>query len=155
MWNLNRCKKQQDTGLAVATRCMLIGRGHNGAQFKLQNEAMKDVLARCFKKTAVQVCTVIVCICRLVTSCIHILCCYFLHSGNLIHNIDWCLFFCRLKINHDSHEFILESGTIMNRQSVYRQNVYLDKTYKDKTSQVNKFPKRPANFHVFYFKHSC
>jgi hypothetical protein len=24
------------------------------------------------------------------------------------------LFFCRLKINHDSHEFILEIGTIAN-----------------------------------------
>jgi hypothetical protein len=26
-----------------------------------------------------------------------------------------CLFFCRLKINHDSHEFILEVGTITNK----------------------------------------
>ncbi len=25
-----------------------------------------------------------------------------------------CLFFCRLKINHDSHEFILEFGTVAN-----------------------------------------
>jgi hypothetical protein len=43
-----------------------------------------------------------------------VLCCYFLHSGNLICNIDWCLFFA-VKINHDSHEFILESGTVMNK----------------------------------------
>ncbi len=26
-----------------------------------------------------------------------------------------CLFFCRLKINHDSHEFILEFGTVANK----------------------------------------
>jgi hypothetical protein len=44
-------------------------------------------------------------------SCIMLL---FLHFGNLIRNIDWCLFFRRLKINHDTHEFILKSGTIAN-----------------------------------------
>ncbi len=32
-----------------------------------------------------------------------------LHLGNLIQNI-----FCRLKINHGVHEFILDSGTIAN-----------------------------------------
>jgi hypothetical protein len=75
---------------------------------------MKDVFARCFKKTAVQVCTVIICSCCLVMSCIHGLCHYFLRSGILIHNTYKCLFFCRLKINHESHEFILESGTVVN-----------------------------------------
>jgi hypothetical protein len=75
---------------------------------------MKDVFVRCFKKTAVQVCTVIICSCRLVMSCIHVLCHYFLRSGILIHNNDKCLFFRRLKINHESHEFILESGTVAN-----------------------------------------
>jgi hypothetical protein len=29
-------------------------------------------------------------------------------------SIDFCLFFCRLKINHDSHEFIPEFGTVEN-----------------------------------------
>jgi hypothetical protein len=33
---------------------------------------MKDVFARCFKKTAVQVFTVIICIRCLVISCIHV-----------------------------------------------------------------------------------
>jgi hypothetical protein len=42
----------------------------------------------------------------------------FPHTGNLIRNIDWCLFFRRLKINHDSHEFILESGTVANSHSL-------------------------------------
>jgi hypothetical protein len=37
----------------------------------------------------------------------------FLHSGILIHNTD-DVYFRRLKINHDSHEFILESGTVAN-----------------------------------------
>jgi hypothetical protein len=57
-----------------------------------QNEAMKDVFARCFKKTAVQVCIVII---------MHLSSCIFmysrivllsLHLGNPIRNIDWCLF---------------------------------------------------------------
>ncbi len=30
------------------------------------------------------------------------------------NNNNRCLFFCRLKINHESHEFILESGTVAN-----------------------------------------
>jgi hypothetical protein len=38
-------------------------------------------------------------------------------SGNLIRNTDWCLFFCRLKINHDFHELILESGSIVKSYS--------------------------------------
>jgi hypothetical protein len=28
----------------------------------------------------------------------------------------YCLFFCRLKINHDSYEFILEFGTVANKK---------------------------------------
>jgi hypothetical protein len=36
-----------------------------------QNEAMKDILARCHKKTAVQVCTLTIMRCRLVSTCIH------------------------------------------------------------------------------------
>jgi hypothetical protein len=75
---------------------------------------MKDVFARCFNKTAVQVCSVIIMYlssCNIVYS--HNML-HFLYSGNLIRNINWCLFFRRLKINHESHEFILESGTVAN-----------------------------------------
>jgi hypothetical protein len=39
-----------------------------------------------------------------------------LHPGNLIRNIDWCLF-RRLKINHDIHKFTLHPGTIANNYS--------------------------------------
>ncbi len=49
---------------------------------------MKDVVTRCFKKTAVQVCTVILPSCIFMYSRIVLL---FLHSGNLIRNTDWCL----------------------------------------------------------------
>ncbi len=35
VWNPTHCNKHQDTGLGVATRCMLIGRGQNGSQFEL------------------------------------------------------------------------------------------------------------------------
>ncbi len=69
-----------------------------------QNEAMKDILARCHKKTAVQVCTLTVMHCRLVSTCIHNYDCLFdylifdylsqsfSHIGNLIRNANWCLF---------------------------------------------------------------
>ncbi len=36
-----------------------------------QNEAMKDVLVRCHKKTVVQVCTLTIMHCRLVSTCTH------------------------------------------------------------------------------------
>jgi hypothetical protein len=50
---------------------------------------MRYVFARCFRKTAVQVCTVITYMNVLsCNSCIHISCCKFLHLGNLIRNID-------------------------------------------------------------------
>jgi hypothetical protein len=90
-----------------------------------QKEAMKDALARCHKKTAIQVCTLTIIHCRLVSVHIHVMTClYFypalgylslplLHVQNLIHNSNWCLF-RRLKINHDVHELILDSGTVAN-----------------------------------------
>jgi hypothetical protein len=40
----------------------------------------------------------------------------FLYPGNLICNIDWCIF-RRLKPNHDYHEFILESGNVANTKA--------------------------------------
>ncbi len=33
------------------------------------------------------------------------------------YNTDWCLFFCRLKINYDSHKFILEFSTVANNSN--------------------------------------
>jgi hypothetical protein len=35
------------------------------------------------------------------------------------HIIDWFLFFRRLKINHDFHEFIFQFGTVTNTNSTY------------------------------------
>jgi hypothetical protein len=54
--------------------------------------------------------------CIFTYSCIVLL---FQYLGKLIHNIDWCLFFRRLKVNHDVHEFILDSGTIANSYSLF------------------------------------
>jgi hypothetical protein len=49
----------------------------------------------------------------------------YLYSSLLVLNYfllyDSCLlayFFCRLKINHDSHEFILEFGTVANHNDI-------------------------------------
>ncbi len=68
------------------------------------HEGMKDVLARCHKKTAVQVCTLTILHCHLVSSCIHVVICLLdypvfdyplpalLHVGSVIRNANWCLF---------------------------------------------------------------
>jgi hypothetical protein len=49
---------------------------------------------------------------------------YFFYDWYFVSMPD-CLFFCRLKINHDSHEFILEFGTVAN--NYYRKciNIYI------------------------------
>ncbi len=66
------------------------------------NEAMKDVFARCHKKTAVQVSTLTIMHCCLITVNTHIMICmcYYLTLAAypchpclwLIHNTNWCLF---------------------------------------------------------------
>ncbi len=62
----------------------------------VQNEAMKDIFARCLKMTAVQVCTLITMHCRHVSTCMIRLFDYllplFLHLGNPICTINWWLF---------------------------------------------------------------
>ncbi len=91
-----------------------------------RNEAMKDAFARCHKKTAVQVCTLTIMHSCLISvginvydplvlpssiqlSIIPILCVYRICIITVI-----CVYFRRLKINHDVHEFILDSGTVAN-----------------------------------------
>jgi hypothetical protein len=45
-----------------------------------------------------------------------LICCFDYSCPNIqiLSITDWYLFFCWLKINHDSHEFILEFGTVAN-----------------------------------------
>jgi hypothetical protein len=52
------------------------------------------------------------------------------------------VYFRRLKINHDSHEFILESGTIANKAKNPQTNVGLN--FMDLA--VNRFKAKP--YHV-------
>jgi hypothetical protein len=85
---------------------------------------MTNVFARCYKKIAAQVCTMymiafnqvgkknLIVVIYLQYGTV-IICAY--NSG--IPSTDWCLFFCRLKINNDSHEFILEFRTVANNNS--------------------------------------
>jgi hypothetical protein len=86
---------------------------------------MKDILARCLKKTDVQVCTVhwlVYTYCSVIATFTLLLHMYLLITNNcrpLTCTSLWlynnrCLFFCRLKINHESHEFILDSATVTN-----------------------------------------
>jgi hypothetical protein len=86
---------------------------------------MKDIFARCSKKMAIQVCTKLWLHNYALERNYHELfvACYLClimiipcPQARLAILID--VYFCRLKINHDSHEFILEFGTIANNASV-------------------------------------
>jgi hypothetical protein len=104
---------------------------------------MTDIFARCSKKMYVQVCTKfmihdyvkglswVACSISFMPDYVNhdyracISSCCSLLSRTCISgfcNTDWCLFFCRLKINRDSHEFILESGTVAN--STFKGSVH-------------------------------
>ncbi len=90
------------------------------------NEAMKDVFARCLKKIAVQVCIVIIGHPCLLSLCIHISCFYSCMQGIWFVMLIG-VYFRKLKINYDTHDFILESGTIANSSCsclyTYNENI--------------------------------
>jgi hypothetical protein len=59
----------------------------------------------------------LICICHLVISCIHVMCAISCIQG-IWFVILIVFIFAGFKINHDSHEFILESGTVANSNKV-------------------------------------
>jgi hypothetical protein len=76
---------------------------------------MKVVFARCFKKMAIQVCTVLViimCFCLYNTVCLPSIPYNYLYPESCFTLLITVIL--QIKINHDSHEFILESCTIVN-----------------------------------------
>jgi hypothetical protein len=93
VWNSTRHNKQQDNGLGVATRCMLIGRGQNGVQFKPGTRPWRTYSRGASRKQLFKYVQLLVCAYHLVMSCIHVTYRNFLHSGNLIRNTNWCIFF--------------------------------------------------------------
>ncbi len=118
---MKRCHKQLYTGLGVVTRSMLVKGARDGSVVYSRIKARKDVFARCYKKTAVHVCTLMI---LLVTVNIDamIVCVPFgisnpispiLHVQDLIMILT-DVYFRRFKINHDMHEFILDSSTVAN-----------------------------------------
>jgi hypothetical protein len=116
-----------------------------------QKGTMKDILARCFKKNEAQVCLTLLNMCalsnfNLITSTagrptfkIYIIWCtymYLLRPTMLpLSMYKLCctitvVYFRRLKINHESHEFILDPGTIANRYiCIYLCTYVFSKTY--------------------------
>ncbi len=128
-WNLNRCCKQLDTRMGVATRCMLIRRGLNGVQSMPKTRQWRTYSRgasrrRLFKYVHWLLCIIVLylhvstfMICLFDNSVFGYLFLLFLHLRDLIRNIDWCLF-SQLKINHDVHEFKLDSGTVANKYEV-------------------------------------
>jgi hypothetical protein len=88
-----------------------------------QSGAMKDVFARCHEKTDVQVCTLTIVHCCPVAVNIRAIVTYAIFYNRQFSSL--CMYesvtvtltdvyFRRLKINHDTHECILDSSTIAN-----------------------------------------
>jgi hypothetical protein len=94
-----------------------------------QSEAMKDVFARCHEKTDVQVYTLTIVHYCPETVNIRAIATYatFIKSSLCMYKsvtvtLTGVLFFHRLKINHDIHELILDSGTVANTQNAVPLN---------------------------------
>jgi hypothetical protein len=117
---MSRWNKQQDTGWARVNKNILGEREPARGSAYPWIKAMKDVFARCSKKTAVQVCPKPYYVtARMKETCHEFFQCvtFVLLRLSCILELSTILtvaYFHRLKINHDSHEFILESGTIAN-----------------------------------------
>jgi hypothetical protein len=78
-----------------------------------RNKAMKDVFVRLLKKTAVHVCTLNIMHCHLVSTSITFYAAI-PASREFLSAMLTGVYFRKLKINYDIHEFILDPGTIMN-----------------------------------------
>jgi hypothetical protein len=88
-------------------------------------EAHEDVFAMCLMRAYVQVCTLTIVYILFCNSNIHTLLRKYLFFYNqqlqslcmykfFVTVLLQVFFFRRLKINHESHEFILDSGTVAN-----------------------------------------
>jgi hypothetical protein len=88
-----------------------------------------NIFTRCFNEIAVQVCIVIIVHSHLISLSIHIPCLYSCVQG-IWFVILTDVYFRRLKINHDTHEFILESGTIANSsdQLLFKYYIWINST---------------------------
>ncbi len=114
-----------------------------------QKGTMKDIFSRCLKKNIAQVCILLIHVLVVKRSfnllpilckycwknqhpgnhigCVTDVCLNLLVTANILfvppmYNMsrnNRCLFFRRLKINHESHEFILDPGTVANNNTVY------------------------------------
>jgi hypothetical protein len=111
---------------SMASRCSHTGMVAEPGSVCGQKGTMKDIFARCLKRADVQVCTLSCVYINL--PCKSILATYvpFFVTINDCHplaRMSFCdciitgVYFPRLKINHESHEFILDTGTVANNTS--------------------------------------
>jgi hypothetical protein len=107
-----------------ATRCMLARRGQSRVQYTLRTRPWRTYSRGATRRPMFKYVHWLVYIYCPVTANIRAIATYVTFLGSAIivplhvHdcgcNNNRCLFFRRLKINHDTHEFILDSGTIAN-----------------------------------------
>jgi hypothetical protein len=128
---MSRWNKQRDTGWDRTNKNILGERKPTRGSVYSWIEAMKGIFGRCSKKTAVKVNTKPYCVtARMKETCYefsqcttHVL--LWLSCILELHTIVTVVSFHRLKINHDSHESILESGTVMNTSHDYALSFFL------------------------------
>ncbi len=112
MWNLNRCNKQQDTELGIATRCMLERRGWYGLSLspdRGHEGRIREVLQEDWCSSMYSKLCVIIIKQHMHSHTISL----FPHSGILIQNTDCCLF-SQVKNKPWLPWVYSESGTIAN-----------------------------------------
>ncbi len=127
VWKVKRRDKQQDTWWVQTNKNDRWGRELVRGSVWSEDEAMIDVFARCSKKIAAQVCIEYMIMWfvfkRKKTGMPCVACVIFLmldpilmivRCTIIIYDSYRLFIFRRLKINHDSHEFFLESSTITN-----------------------------------------
>jgi hypothetical protein len=133
MWNMKRWDKQQDTGWLRQTRMVHVGEGWHEVQSDPRTRPWRTYSRGAPKRQPLKF---VWCIWDVTYAkrrkrgwnvwhlhYIYPCCIFYTHDCSLSVFCTvpiYCLFFHRLKINHDSHEFILEFGTVANRYNVFR-----------------------------------
>ncbi len=104
----------------MASRCSHTGMGAEPGSVCGQKGTMKDVFARCLKRADFQVCTLIVYMLfyNAYLSLTTYVPFFTINNHVPLHGQVFCdcirtgVYFLQVKINHESHEFLLDSGTV-------------------------------------------
>jgi hypothetical protein len=111
--------KQQDTGWAIETRNTFGERDREEAQSKPESRPWRTYSRGASWRWLFKYVQVTIRYSYLYNYCV-----FSWYVLQLLISRNWftlliAVYFCRLKMNHDSHEFILESGTVANNNALF------------------------------------